>query len=58
MRTFKAVLLATVLGCGVVSLAAAPAFAKDGAAAVKKCDEAGKVCTTGKDCKKENCKPK
>jgi hypothetical protein len=55
MRTFKAIVLAAALGCGVVSLAAAPAFAKSHSTA-KKCDAAGKVCTTGKDCKASNCK--
>jgi hypothetical protein len=56
MRTFKAILLASVLGCGVVSLAAAPAFAKGHTTAVTKCDKTGKACTAGKNCKPSNCK--
>jgi hypothetical protein len=58
MRTFSSILLAAVLGCGMVTLAAGPVFAKAASGAVKKCDKVGKVCTTGKDCKKENCKNK
>jgi hypothetical protein len=56
MRIFKAVLLTALLGCGVFSLVTTPVYAKATSSAVKKCDKAGKVCTAGKNCKKENCK--
>jgi len=56
MRIFKAVLLAAMLGCGVFSLVTSPVNAKTTSSIVKKCDKAGKVCTSGKDCKASNCK--
>jgi hypothetical protein len=55
MKIIRTILAAAVIGLSVVAIAAAPAGAVE-KAKVQKCDKAGKVCTTGVDCKPANCK--